>query len=125
MFDDAVANRLGLNRTDFRCLDIIDQYQPMTAGALAEATRLTSGAITFAIDRLEEAGFVRRLQDEKDRRRVLLELVPAAQREAARYHEPMVRDFRAAMAKYTPKEIQVICDFLTAAREAYERNVPE
>jgi DNA-binding MarR family transcriptional regulator len=125
VFDDAVANKLGLNRTDFRCVDILDQHQPMTAGALAQATRLTSGAITFALDRLERAGFVRRIRDEADRRRVLVELVPAAQRQAARLHQPMVRDARAAMAKYTADDLAVICDFLVAARDVYERNVPE
>ncbi len=125
VFDDAVANKLGLNRTDFRCVDILEQHQPMTAGALAQATRLTSGAITFALDRLEHAGFVRRIRDETDRRRVLVELVPAAQRQAARFHEPLVRDARAAMAKYTSKELSVICDFLVVARDLYEKHVPE
>jgi DNA-binding MarR family transcriptional regulator len=125
VFDDAVANKLGLNRTDFRCVDILDQHQPMTAGALAQATRLTSGAITFALDRLEQAGFVRRIRDETDRRRVLVELVPAAQRQAARIHEPLVRDARAAMSKYTASELAVICDFLIAAREIYEKNLPK
>ncbi|HEX3563914.1 MAG TPA: MarR family transcriptional regulator [Acidimicrobiales bacterium] len=125
VFDDAVANKLGLNRTDFRCVDILDQYQPMTAGALAQATRLTSGAITFALDRLERAGFVRRIRDESDRRRVLVELVPAAQRQAARLHQPMVRDARAAMAKYSPAELAVICDFLVVARDIYENNIPQ
>ncbi|HEY2565576.1 MAG TPA: MarR family transcriptional regulator [Acidimicrobiales bacterium] len=125
VFDDAVANKLGLNRTDFRCVDILDQHQPMTAGALAQATRLTSGAITFALDRLERAGFVRRIRDETDRRRVLVALVPAAQRQAARIHEPLVRDARAAMSKYTASELAVICDFLIAAREIYEKNLPE
>jgi DNA-binding MarR family transcriptional regulator len=125
VFDDAVANKLGLNRTDFRCVDILEQHQPMTAGALAQATRLTSGAITFALDRLEQAGFVRRIRDETDRRRVLVELVPAAQRQAARLHEPMVRDARAAMSKYTASELAVICDFLVSAREVYEKNIPD
>ena len=125
VFDDAVANKLGLNRTDFRCVDILDQEQPMTAGALAQATRLSSGAITFALDRLERAGFVRRFRDETDRRRVLVELVPAAQRQAARLHAPLVRDARATMAKYTAAELAVICDFLVAARELYEKHVPE
>src|ERR1700722_804631 len=125
VFDDAVANKLGLNRTDFRCVDILDQHQPMTAGALAQATRLTSGAITFALDRLEQAGFVRRIRDETDRRRVLVELVPAAQRQAARIREPLVRYARAAMSKYTASELAVICDFLIAAREIYEKNLPK
>lgn len=46
----------------------------MAASELAEANRLTSGAMTNRIDRLEEAGLVRRLSDPADRRRVLVQL---------------------------------------------------
>ena len=46
----------------------------MTASELAEAGRLTSGAMTNRIDRLESEGLVRRLPDPGDRRRVLVEL---------------------------------------------------
>jgi DNA-binding MarR family transcriptional regulator len=46
----------------------------MAATELAEAGMLTSGAMTHRIDRLEQKGLVRRLQDPQDRRRVLVEL---------------------------------------------------
>ena len=36
-YDQAVADAIGLNRTDMRCLDIIDREEPVTAGRLAEA----------------------------------------------------------------------------------------
>jgi hypothetical protein len=37
----------------------------------------------------------------------------------------MVRDARAAMAKYTADELAVICDFLVVARDIYEKNIPD
>ncbi|MHB1599763.1 MAG: MarR family transcriptional regulator, partial [Acidimicrobiales bacterium] len=76
VFDEAVSERLGINRTDLRCLDLLEQHRPMTAGALAEASGITTGAMTFVLDRLEGAGFVRRQRDEGDRRRVLVDLEP-------------------------------------------------
>ena len=48
-------------------------YQ-LAATELAEASMLTSGAMTNRIDRLEQEGLVRRLRDRVDRRRVLVEL---------------------------------------------------
>ena len=54
------------------------QTGPITAGELAERTGLTTGAITGVIDRLEKAGFVRRVKDPDDRRRVIIE--PLAER---------------------------------------------
>ena len=75
-FDQAVADALGLNRTDLRCLDILEREGSVTAGRLAQATGLTSGAMTTALDRLERAGYARRVHDASDRRRVLVEVTP-------------------------------------------------
>ena len=46
----------------------------MAATELAEASMLTSGAMTNRIDRLQAEGLVRRVRDRADRRRVLVEL---------------------------------------------------
>lgn len=46
----------------------------MAATELADTTMLTSGAMTNRIDRLENEGLVRRLKDDRDRRRVLVQL---------------------------------------------------
>lgn len=46
----------------------------LTATELAGASRLTSGAMTNRIDRLEADGLVRRVADPRDRRRVLVQL---------------------------------------------------
>jgi len=46
----------------------------MAATELAESTMLTSGAMTNRIDRLEEDQLVRRVKDENDLRRVLIQL---------------------------------------------------
>jgi DNA-binding MarR family transcriptional regulator len=75
-FDQAVADALGMNRTDMRCIDVLQREGPVTAGRLAEATGLTTGAMTTALDRLERAGYARRTRDAADRRRVVVELTP-------------------------------------------------
>src|SRR5262249_50475729 len=80
--DDAAAAYLGINRTDFRCLDVIDRRGRMTAGELAVESGLTTGAITAVLDRLERGGFVRRSRDDEDRRRIFVELTPEARARA-------------------------------------------
>jgi DNA-binding MarR family transcriptional regulator len=45
-----------------------------SAGELAQISELSSGAMTNRLDRLEEAGLVKRLPDPNDRRGVLVEL---------------------------------------------------
>ncbi|MHB1710533.1 MAG: MarR family transcriptional regulator [Acidimicrobiales bacterium] len=125
IFDDAVAVKLGLNRTDLRCLDILDRFQPMTAGSLAHASRLSSGATTFAIDRLESAGFVRRWRSTGDRRQVLVEMVPSARQRVLDCHVPLIADARAVLAEFDADEIATICRFLKASTEIFERNIPD
>src|SRR6266581_3374719 len=52
-FDQFVADSMGINRTDYRCMDILERSGPMTAGQLAEAAHLSTGAVTALLDRLE------------------------------------------------------------------------
>ena len=65
------------------------------------------------IDRLEQAGYVRRVPDAADRRRVVVELVPekmeAMEATMARYGDKSA----AEMKRYSDAELAVINDFLT------------
>lgn len=72
--DEAGGRALGVNRTDGRCLDLVDQAGRISAGDLAVAAGLTTGSITAVVDRLEKKGYLRRVPDPNDRRRVLLEV---------------------------------------------------
>jgi DNA-binding MarR family transcriptional regulator len=76
-FFRAAAARLGLTVTDLQVLDILESSGPSTAGQLADLTGLSTGAITGMLNRLEEAGFVRRERDPDDGRRVIVQLETA------------------------------------------------
>jgi DNA-binding MarR family transcriptional regulator len=124
-YDEAVAEAIGLNRTDQRCLDIIEQEGGATAGRLAELMGLTTGAITSVVDRLERAGFARRIRDETDRRRVRVELTEKARRELWPYYEPLVRLSEALYARYTDEQLELLLDFLQAGAELHEGVIVE
>lgn len=124
-FDEAICELLGVNRTDLRCLDLLSLDQPMSAGELARASGLTSGAITFVLDRLERGGFVVRRRDPDDRRRVLIEFVPEASERVFALHRPLVMDFRAAVDLFQPLELAAIERFLNLGQEAYARHARE
>ena len=120
-FDQAVADALGLNRTDMRCLDVVDREGPVPAGRLAEATGLTTAAITTVLDRLERAGYARRVRDPNDRRRVLVELTPAARRAAGSFYEPHAALADSLYDRYTQEEIELLLEFVRFGREFNER----
>jgi DNA-binding MarR family transcriptional regulator len=72
----ASAARTGMTATDMQVIDSLASAGPTTAGQLAELTGLTTGAITGMLNRLEEAGVVRRERDPEDGRRVIVQLAP-------------------------------------------------
>lgn len=121
--DDLVCELLGINRTDARCTDILDQHGRMTAGALAEASALTTGAITAVIDRLERAGYAQRVRDPEDRRRVLVELTPKARRAADELmREPLAAAAGNLAARFSDDELRLVVEFMRAGREMQERH---
>ena len=81
----AAAERLGVSPADFDALLAIDATGPLTAGRIADAMALTTGAVTGLIDRLERAGWVQRTRHEADRRQVVIELA-SERREAIDVH---------------------------------------
>jgi DNA-binding MarR family transcriptional regulator len=123
VIDDLLAESMGINRTDGRCMDILDQYGRMTAGALAEASGLTTGAITAVIDRLERAGIARRVPDPADRRRVLVEPTDKALAMAmALMVEPMRALYIPMAERYSDADLRLIIDFTRRGRELQERH---
>jgi len=108
-----VAIRFGLSESDIETLEQLIDMGATTAGRLSELTGLTSGAVTRVIDRLEQAGYVRRIPDPADRRRVIVEVVP----EKVAAVQSMLNRVTSAGAeeigRYTDAQLALISDFLT------------
>lgn len=114
VFHAAIAERLGLNPSDHKCADLIcNETGPVTAGRLAELTGLSTGAITGVVDRLERAGFVSRVPDPEDRRRVVI--TSCMERRAADMRHlfiPMMAGMVAVCENYSDAELALILDFM-------------
>ena len=112
LLGQAAADRIGLNATDLNCLNILSFSGEMTAGELARATGLTTASITGVTDRLEEAGYVRRERDAKDRRRVVIRLVlERALQDVAPVFLPLVLGWQGVVTLYTDDELRLIVEF--------------
>ena len=110
MFQQAIADRLGLSATEMQCAGVLEQEGAMTAGRLAERTGLTTGAITGVIDRLESTGLVRRSEDPSDRRRVIVSWVPEKVAEVARFYGPMLDAVGEVLAALSEEQIELLID---------------
>lgn len=120
LVDEAAAELMGINRTDAKFLDLLDQHGRMTAGDLARECRLTTGAVTAAIDRLERAGYARRVSDPTDRRRVLVEPTELTKRVSWEMFYPMADDARARLADYSDEDLELLIRFHELGRRLQE-----
>src|SRR5687768_13070282 len=122
-FDDATAERLGINRTDLNCIDIIERHGGVTAGELATESGLSTAAVTAVIDRLERAGYARRVRDPDDRRRVRVEVTTDLQHAADELYGPMMAEWNAMMNAATIEQLQLMVAFMREANEVKPRHL--
>lgn len=115
LIDELAARRLGVNRTDVRCLSRLTARGPLTASELASGAGLTGGAATTAIDRLERAGLAERVRDTADRRRVLVHLSERGRAAVEEVWGPIAAEAQAGLRRYTVAELEVVETFLRLA----------
>ncbi|MFF3202843.1 MarR family winged helix-turn-helix transcriptional regulator [Streptomyces sp. NPDC002962] len=109
LFNQALADRLGLHPTDLQCLNLLMlEREPVTTGRVAELTGLTTGSATRLVDRLEKAGYVVRERDAADRRRVLVVTVPERIAEFTRMWERLGGDWMPLFEDLEDAELAVI-----------------
>jgi DNA-binding MarR family transcriptional regulator/GNAT superfamily N-acetyltransferase len=118
-FSLQVAEHTGLHPTDLYCLGLLQLNGPMSAGALARSTGLTTSAITAVIDRLERSGFAARRPDPADRRRVIV-VLDEEQNEARLLSLYAAKGAGKAgvLARFGDADLTVVRDFLQALEEA-------
>jgi DNA-binding MarR family transcriptional regulator len=113
IFGQTVADRAGISNSDMDCLDFVILEGRVTAGRLAEVTGLTTGAITGVVDRLEQAGFVRRERDADDRRKVFIAPIPENIAKVGKLYEHMQRAMLKAWEAYSDAELRLLLRFAT------------
>ncbi|HXE57826.1 MAG TPA: MarR family transcriptional regulator [Gemmatimonadales bacterium] len=112
LFHATLAGVLGLHPTDYKVLGLLQRAGPLSAGEIARRSGLAPASVTDLVDRLERKGFVRRVADPADRRRVMVE-VEADRLTAV---DPLFASARQSLARlfdrYSDKELSLIADFL-------------
>lgn len=110
----AIAQSVGLNATDTKCVDLIlrGPEAAVTAGWLAEATGLTTGAITHVLDRLERRRIIERVRDPSDRRKVFVRVRPKSLEPLIPRYEAIGRAYMKVLEEFTTKELELICTYL-------------
>jgi len=116
--DEVAAGIFGLNRTDLRALEILSRFGRLAPTDLARELGFTTGGITTVLDRLETAGYVRREEDQNDRRRLMVVVTDLTRkREQAVFGEIMSRLTAELMKNHSASEVRAFTEFMERAAE--------
>ena len=113
LYNQQIADRVGLRLSDMQCINALELMGPSTPGELARFTGLTTGGVTVMLDRLEKGGYLKREPNPRDRRSVLVHLNPTrAKKLQALYGE--VNQRMAALLDETPeRELRSLVNVLS------------
>lgn len=111
LFNQHLADKLGINATDYQVLNLLDLHGSAKPGELARLTGMTTGGVTMALDRLEKAGFVRRERNPDDRRSVIVRPVPAKMRKVFELYKPINAGMEQLMSSYDLEELATVAEF--------------
>lgn len=112
LFHGSIAGLLDLHTTDYKVLGILERSGPLSAGEIARQSGLATASVTNLIDRLEQKGFVRRVADPTDRRRVMVEAAAERLKNAGSLFASTRRSLARLFDRYSDRDLSVIADFL-------------
>jgi MarR family transcriptional regulator, organic hydroperoxide resistance regulator len=113
LYNQRVADELGMNPTDMQCIHLLELMGPLTPGKLAECTGLTTGGITVVLDRLEKAGYTRRERNPGDRRSVLIHLESGTLNQIGVHYADINAQVAAFLSTYPEQDLKTVLAFLT------------
>ncbi|AWP28009.1 MarR family transcriptional regulator [Paenibacillus glucanolyticus] len=123
LYQQQVASSLGLYNNDFISIDILHEKGPITAGELSKLTGLTTGSVTALIDRLEKSGYVRRENDPKDRRKVIIVPLYEDKEDVSETYLKLYTSMMDLASSYTEEELDLITQFLGKASTVLEEQI--
>jgi DNA-binding MarR family transcriptional regulator len=117
MLHDTVTRQLGLSATDHKCMGLLCEHGPLSAGDIAQITGLTTGAVTGILDRLEQAEYVRRVRNPRDARSVIAKPINTAMflERIGTLLEPLRQRMRSLVEGYSENELRLVLHFLDEA----------
>jgi len=115
----AIAEKLGLNLTDFKALGLLHRRGDMTPKRLAEAMGMSAAATTTIIDRLEKAGYVERKRGGGDRRSLSVHALEGSETKVERLYKSLRDLTETLVASYSDKDLKVISNYLSRATKMF------
>ena len=111
LFNQKVAERVGLHLTDMQCMNVLDLLGTSTPGKLAEFMGLTTGGVTVMLDRLEKAGCITRVPNPDDRRSILVRVSAKRMEKIQAHYAGVAKEFDTYMSEVAEAELETVASF--------------
>lgn len=118
LYNQQVADRVGLRLTDMQCINVLELMGPSTPGELARSTGLTTGGVTVMLDRLEKGGYLKREPNPRDRRSVLVHLNPTKVKKMQVFYGEINRRMAALLDETPERELRSFANLLSKMNES-------
>ncbi|MGM0889286.1 MAG: MarR family winged helix-turn-helix transcriptional regulator [Bacillota bacterium] len=112
LFQQNMAQKIGVSHTDLKSAEILNETGPITAGELSKITGLSTGSVTALINRLEKSGYVKRERDQLDGRKVMIMPIPERQEQIKSHYQSLSMATKELCSAYNEQELMLINQFV-------------
>jgi DNA-binding MarR family transcriptional regulator len=112
LFQQNMAQKIGVSHTDLKSAEILNETGPITAGELSKITGLSTGSVTALINRLEKSGYVKRERDQLDGRKVMIMPIPERQEQIKSHYQSLSIATKELCSAYNEQELILINQFV-------------
>jgi DNA-binding MarR family transcriptional regulator len=118
LYNQQVADRVGLRLSDMQCINVLELMGPSTPGELARLTGLTTGGVTVMLDRLARGGYLKREPNPSDRRSVLVHLNPTKVKKMEAFYGEINQRMAALLDETPERELRSVVKLLSKMNES-------
>lgn len=112
LFQQNMAQKIGVSHTDLKSAEILNETGPITAGELSKITGLSTGSVTALINRLEKSGYVKRERDQLDGRKVMIMPIPERQEQIKSHYQSLSMATKELCSAYNEQDLILINQFV-------------
>lgn len=114
--NDRIAREFGLLVTDTQALHLLVLRSDVrNAKQLSRTTGMPTSTVTRVLDRLEAAGYLRRVPDPIDRRRINVELIPEKIEPLMNHYSQYVENLARVNENFADDELEIVARYLEQA----------
>lgn len=123
-FERSLAKRLAIDAHGLEAMDNLIALGPLTPTELAHRLDISTAAMTLVLNRLEDAGHIRRERHPNDGRKLLVIASEASADQAQNMVLPLVEGVEALIASMSTFEREIASRFVDELIRLYDESTP-